>query len=342
MASTLKKLGRLHFFDSSEIGREPPAEITLLRFGRNKLTKGGERMEFEFSERDADMILSDFSERGKDVVLDYEHQTLKGVEAPAAGWIDKLEKTGDGLKARVKYWTDKATEYLKTGEYRYFSPVVDFTRRKASLHSVALTNHPALHGIPALVADDMGCGEMEDEDVDIETPSQENTMKCLKEIAQALDASIPDDADESKAMELVLGGVNALKSKLSETEGKIAGMVSMTDLESAKKEIAEMKARQAVKDAIASRKLAPEQEEPATRLAMSDMEAFGKLVAAAKMAEEPKEAAPAAPAGKIDPSVAAPDPKASMIAMSDDELKVYRTMGLNAEQIEKIKSEKKK
>ena len=36
---------------------------------------------------------------------------VRGLSA-AAGWIDRLEKNAEGLCAHVKYWTDKAKEYL--------------------------------------------------------------------------------------------------------------------------------------------------------------------------------------------------------------------------------------
>ena len=62
-----------------------------------------------------------------------------------------------GLTAHVKYWTDKASNHLADGEYRYFSPTLLFgpDGGVAAIHSVALTNHPALHGVAALVANDL-------------------------------------------------------------------------------------------------------------------------------------------------------------------------------------------
>ncbi len=162
------KVNRLAFFDAVEFdagknlpetsdGRQPPEEMLLVRYGRNTFTKNGQRGEFEFSEADADAVIAEFSQRGKDLVVDYDHQTLSGKKAPAAGWIESLTKTAQGLAGKIKYWTGEASNYLKNGEYRYISPVLNFSRRGKSvsaLHSVALTNHPALHEMPALVADD--------------------------------------------------------------------------------------------------------------------------------------------------------------------------------------------
>ena len=137
--------------------RTAPESFLLLKFGGNVYTKDGKEGRFEFDDAGADAIISEFNYRDRDLVIDFEHSTLSGAEAPAAGWIDRLEKTAEGLCAHVKYWTDKARDYLIKGEYRYFSPTLLFGRggkTPAALHSVALTNHPALHGVDALVAND--------------------------------------------------------------------------------------------------------------------------------------------------------------------------------------------
>ena len=62
----------------------------------------------------ADMVKA-FGERGTDLVIDYEHQSLKGGQAPAAGWIKDLEVREDGLWAQVE-WTGKVEKYLKRRE----------------------------------------------------------------------------------------------------------------------------------------------------------------------------------------------------------------------------------
>ena len=137
--------------------RTPPETFLLLKFGGNVYTKDGKEGGFDFDDASADALIAEFNSRSRDLVIDFEHSTLTGGEAPAAGWIDRLEKNSEGLCAHVKYWTDKAKEYLTKGEYRYFSPTLLFGRggkTPGALHSVALTNHPALHGVDALVAND--------------------------------------------------------------------------------------------------------------------------------------------------------------------------------------------
>ena len=108
--------------------RTPPETFLLLKFGANVYTKDGKEDSFRFDDASADVLISEFNSRSRDLVIDFEHSTLSGNEAPAAGWIDRLEKNAEGLCAHVKYWTDKARDYLIKGEYRYFSPTLLFGR----------------------------------------------------------------------------------------------------------------------------------------------------------------------------------------------------------------------
>lgn len=101
------------------------------------------------------LIINSFNRRGNEMVVDYEHQTLKNDKAPAAGWIKKLVNRGkQGLWAVVD-WTVTATDFLKNREYRYFSPV--FNVRKSdkkiiNLFNVALTNSPMLNNLQPIIA----------------------------------------------------------------------------------------------------------------------------------------------------------------------------------------------
>ena len=181
--------------------RTPPESFLLLKFGRSVYTKDGREGGFDFDVHAADALIAEFNSRSRDLVIDFEHSTLSGNEAPAAGWIDRLEKTAEGLCAHVKYWTDKAKEYLTRGEYRYFSPTLLFGRggkSPAALHSVALTNHPALHGVDALVANDINPPDLSGQtrkDSAMNQELKDALCKLLGESALAL-----HDADDEKAL----------------------------------------------------------------------------------------------------------------------------------------------
>ncbi|MFH2011688.1 MAG: phage protease [Pseudomonadota bacterium] len=104
----------------------------------------------------AEQVIEHFKARGNDMVIDYEHQTLKDdVQAPAAGWIKKLEYRGaQGLWAIVD-WTEKAKNYILNREYRYFSPVMlvnKKTRKVLAIFNVALTNSPRINNLRPIIA----------------------------------------------------------------------------------------------------------------------------------------------------------------------------------------------
>lgn len=130
-------------------------EIQVLPFGRVDSKNGT----FEVNAASMESMVQAFAAEKNDLVVDYEHQTLKGTQAPAAGWIKALINKGkDGLWARVE-WTDKAADMIRSKEYRYLSPVVLLRNKKAVvLHSAGLTNTPAIDGMAPL-ANKNGNGE---------------------------------------------------------------------------------------------------------------------------------------------------------------------------------------
>jgi phage I-like protein len=129
-----------------------PEWIRVLPRGAVELSD--HREPFMVDEASLKSMAADFRSRGVDLVIDYEHQSLQGERAPAAGWIKELEARGDGLWARVD-WTRQARDYLEKKEYRYFSPVLKLdpdTRKPLALMHVGLTNVPAIKHLPPLVA----------------------------------------------------------------------------------------------------------------------------------------------------------------------------------------------
>lgn len=89
-----------------------------------------------------------------DVVIDYEHQSVNtlenGKEAPAAGWLSEFISNEKGLFGVNAKWTERAQTMLKQDEYRYISPVFTYdlkTGEILKLHSIALTNTPAIDGM---------------------------------------------------------------------------------------------------------------------------------------------------------------------------------------------------
>ncbi len=132
-------------------GNDVPEEVQLLPSGEVH-PKG--KMQFLVDEEGVQLMLAAFRKSDTDLVIDYEHQSLSGSEAPAAGWIKELlDKGTEGLWAKVQ-WTDRAKEYLQKREYRYISPVVLVRKkdgRAVELLGAALTNLPAIDGMAPVV-----------------------------------------------------------------------------------------------------------------------------------------------------------------------------------------------
>jgi phage I-like protein len=184
-----------------------PSEIKILPLGRVHSQKG----DFTVDDESVELIRKQFKDRKLDLVIDYEHQTLADVQAPAGGWIKDIYKGDGALIAKVE-WTPKATEYLKNKEYRYLSPVVMVRKRDqkaTALHSVALTNTPAIDGMFPVV-----------NSLTIEDYSEGGTTMDLKEIAKAL--GLPETATEEEVKKAIEEAGKAAQ-KIKEMEGKGEG-----------------------------------------------------------------------------------------------------------------------
>ena len=102
-------------------------------------------------------MVATLNQRKIDMVIDYEHATLKsknsGDPAPAAGWLKSAGFTyieGVGLCSTDFEWLDKAKAHIEAKEYKYISPVFLYSKTGdvTALINVALTNTPALDQLP--------------------------------------------------------------------------------------------------------------------------------------------------------------------------------------------------
>lgn len=129
----------------SEIGEIAPEWVQVLPSG--PFIKGVDGRNWTM--RDPKLIVDAFELNDLPMVIDYEHgqeiKAPKGEEAPAAGWIDKLEVRDGQVWARVD-WTEKAAKAINSREYRFLSPAFVFNSDKEiiNMSSVGLTNKPNL------------------------------------------------------------------------------------------------------------------------------------------------------------------------------------------------------
>ena len=182
-----------------------PSEFQLLPHGQIEL-EGDEPAVLDNA--GMDQIINHFEGRSNDMVIDYEHQTLKSVEAPAAGWIKKLINRGEqGLWAAVE-WTEKATKYLANREYRYFSPVFmvrKSDRKVIEVKNAALTNSPQINHLTPIIAklDDSGIGLIR---LDVATLSiaklMGNTQEDVVKYGGQGSGPDPDEVDERALLQV--------------------------------------------------------------------------------------------------------------------------------------------
>lgn len=231
-------------------------------------------------------ILANHAKETNDLVIDYEHQSLAGSQAPAAGWVKELEDRGDGavggIWGRVE-WTTRASEYLKNREYRYLSPVIRFktaTRRAFELCGAGLTNLPAIDGMVPVVNKSGGLADTGTGNGDMavkikgllgltEAATDAEVLDGLGTLRDAIDAII-------KALGLPEGSSTAeIKAKM------LALKMGEETGEALSAQLREREVDGAVQEALKTGKITPAQSDDARRFAMLDIEAFRAFYKAA-------------------------------------------------------------
>jgi len=161
-AASAAKMSLLSRAAVPTVAGEPVREFLLIPFGTVEVERPFAGANFTFTREHAEAAQRWFESLGRKLAIDYEHQSFDELNTrpdglrPAAGWIGGLEIRQDGLWAVDVTWTPRAAELLRNGEYRYFSPVIFWADEErtqlAGLGPVALTNDPAMRGVPALAA----------------------------------------------------------------------------------------------------------------------------------------------------------------------------------------------
>lgn len=272
----------LAFFALSASGDAPVGNmIQILPYGWVETDKG----KFLVDEQAVGMIMQEFAAKKNDKVIDYEHQTLENVIAPAAAWIKRLEDRGkDGLWGEVD-WTPRAQEFVKNKEYRYLSPVV-FARksdgRAIILHSCGLTNTPAIDGMEPIANKETEVNNMDFLKLVAgllglpETATEDEVKQALATLKQQAEqgAQVVANKEVLSLLELPEGAT------LADTKGKIislknpSGYVKVEDFKVLQDKLAERDRDGLVEMAMKSGKVAPAQKGWAEQYALKDPEGF--------------------------------------------------------------------
>ncbi|MCK5665567.1 MAG: hypothetical protein KAI17_18900, partial [Thiotrichaceae bacterium] len=141
---------------SFEILETAKGEIQIFPAGKFRANDGRPReMKFWNIDKDiASKVLSKVKEQTNPMVIDYNHASMMGgLEAPAAGWIDRANFfwNENGLFAKPD-WTTRAKQQIDAKEQRYISPVFSTNKNGdiIDLFNIAITNTPALDGMQAI------------------------------------------------------------------------------------------------------------------------------------------------------------------------------------------------
>lgn len=244
----------LPFEESGYNAKTSQKLVKLLPLGLVHSTKG----DFLVDDGSFKSIRCKFTERQLQIPIDYEHQTLKDMQAPAAGWIKDIVLKSDGIYGAVE-WTERAVEYLKNREYRYLSPVIltqGKDRRVVALHSAALTNTPAIDAMTPIACSDKLNGGEDGADPEEAEGSGKDTLEALAALLQ-LDPSATVE-DIYKAVSALLDGQETLKLKADACQF----------------ELVRMKADGVVEEALKDGKVMPSQRDWAFQSAMNDLDSF--------------------------------------------------------------------
>lgn len=327
-----------------------PEVIRLVPLGLVKSQKG----DFKVDAESFASMKEQFARRGIDIVIDYEHQTLDDVQAPAAGWIKELILEEGAIAAKVE-WTPKAQEYLRNKEYRYLSPVVLVRKsdgKATVLHSAALTNTPAIDGMFPII-----------NSITLKDEGGLTNMELLKKLAKLL--GLGEDATEEQVLQKLQGSLGELEQMKangkqqktdpgagevvankvicgllgikedSKTEDvaaaivalkaqKPAGYVAEAEFKALKDKLEKRDAEEAVMKALKAGKLSAAQREWATEYALKDPKGFAAFVEKAPVT---------VPVGKLAIEDGTDGKKEEVL--DETTLKICKSMGVSEEDLKK-------
>lgn len=345
-------------FANSITIKDIPNTVKLLPLGEVKSQKGN----FFVDKYSYQSIVQKFKNRKVDLVIDYEHQTLDNVQAPASGWVKEIILKNDGIYALVE-WTEKASQYIKSKEYRYLSPVIlvdKNTRKVHELHSVALTNTPAIDGMEAIINSlNKGVDTMDiqkentlNEDID-DLKTEETTiektfaLRVIKELGLKENASTVDilkairELKQSREEKEVIANKLIIEKINTESQQLVQMALSIGQIDESQKEWAHKRCLEdiegfkffvngaykkecdnAVTLALKSGKICPYQKEWAEQLALKDLDCFKTFI---------EQALPVIPLGEMEylkddtynGAVVSHNSPNQLLGISDEEVKKY-------------------
>lgn len=163
--------------------------------------KGHVNGPFEITLEDLNQMKKNFDAGNVDLVIDLDHATILNGTGEAYGWIKELEVRGDELWANKVEWLEHGKELIKSGKYKYISPVfLPNTIDQATgnnigwtLHSAALTNRPFLEELGEVVANNKNQNEGESG----MTPEEKEKMEGLESKVTTLETELNKEKEKN-------------------------------------------------------------------------------------------------------------------------------------------------
>lgn len=293
---------------------------------------------WRLDEEIAAQVVAAFEAIGLDLVIDYNHQSLytekNGQPAPAAGWITALEyEAGRGLWAIVN-WTEGGRESVAKREYRYLSPVFPFdpeTGAALFLHSVALTNTPALNQFGEIAA--MASRLLSINSSQHHPQSGAHYMD-LKTLLVAL--NLPLETTESTALTALsaqVGRIKTLEAECSDLHAKVFDPAKHIPLEEHQKVVAELSSLKATQDQATHEQLLTAALSDG-RILQPNAE-YRKQQSLAALQSFLQTAKPLAALTSLQTGGQPPAGGAASPALTSEEMAVCKSMGISAEEFVK-------
>jgi phage I-like protein len=250
----------------------PPQWVELLPVGEFQGRDG--RGPFRVSDPEAVIAATRTLRMEAGIPIDYDHAidfgAPSGAPAPAAGWIRELAVRGGSIWGRVQ-WTEHGARAICTREYRYLSPVFQFSPdgEVVRILRAGLTNNPNLY-LTAISA-------AEHEDIDMN-----ETLAQLREILGLSGEADPDQVLE-RVRQLVADqaqdhGVTGLDACADPDPARFVAMTqfqrALTELNQLRAERGRERAERAVDEALRAGKLIPAQREWAISYCQADFKGF--------------------------------------------------------------------
>ncbi|WP_250278785.1 phage protease [[Clostridium] colinum] len=267
-------------------------EIKILPLGEVKTTKGN----FYVDEQSVNAMKEYFKRRGLDIVVDYEHQSLSDKKALAGGWIKDFYIKDNCVVAKVEF-TDVAKQEIENKQYKYLSPTVFLKNGKPiRLHSVALTNTPAIDNMyPLFLSEDLKI-ELEGDDIKMdikkildflglnENATEEEVIKKIEELKdnEIAKENLNNEIQLSSNKEVI--SILGLKENATNEEINNAllnlknNTVSKTEFLALKEEMAKKEINNILDEALKIGKIVPAQRDSFMKLALSDRNTFDEIM----------------------------------------------------------------